>query len=142
MTIATGIICLVLGMIVLIGQIISTVNFRFAQRLGLQEKDDDTDPLFRRLELNTARWDVLVLWTLPAAGLLMLADHIWWPYLALVAGGISIDTAGRETVKVLGLGKHGVKTGSGKETKLYSCFMAGLFLIGMWCIIFGLAKLV
>ena len=31
-----------------------------------------------------------------AAGLLMLWDHPWWPFAALVAGGVYIDAAGRE----------------------------------------------
>ena len=37
------------------GQLLSVVDFRRAQRLGLQERDEDSDALFRYLERNTAR---------------------------------------------------------------------------------------
>ncbi len=138
----SGLICLVFGLIVMIGQLISTLSFEFAQQLGLQEKDDETEPLFRQLELNTARWDLFVLWTTPAAGILILANHPWWPYLALVAGAIYVDTAGREMAKVLGLSKQGVKTGSRNESRLYFFLLALMFLLGVWCITLGFITLV
>ena len=137
----TGFVCVFFGLVCVVGQLVSAVNFRFAQNLGLQEKNETTDPLYRRLELNTARWDLVVLWTLPAAGILMLIDHSWWPYLALVAGGVSVDTAGREAAKVVGLAKHGLKTGSEVEKRLFFAFLGTIFLIGMWCIAFALASL-
>jgi hypothetical protein len=137
----TGIVCVLFGLVCFVGQLISVVNFSLAQKLGLQEKNDSTEPLYRQLELNTARWDLVVLWTLPAAGTLMLVEHSWWPYLALVAGGICVDTAGRETAKVLGLGKHGVKTGSQKETRLFFAFLGAMLLIGIWSIAYGLATM-
>ena len=141
MTAATGFVCVVFGLIVVIGQLISTINFNLAQKLGLQEKNDQTESLFRRLELNTARWDLVVLWTLPATGVLMIVGHPLWPATALVAGGIYVDTAGRELAKVLGLKRHGVKTGSREEASLYYCFLAALLLIGLWCIALGFGTL-
>ncbi len=137
----TGIVCVVFGLVCVVGQLISVVNFELAQKLGLQERNDATEPLYRRLELNTARWDLVVLWTLPATGILMLVDHAWWPYMALVAGGIFVDTAGRETAKVLGLGKHGVKTGSQIETRLFFTFLGAMFLIGVWCVAIAMTSL-
>ena len=137
----TGIVCVVFGLVCVVGQLISVVNFALAQKLGLQEKNDATEPIYRQLELNTAKWDLVVLWTLPAAGALMLVDHAWWPYLALVAGGVYVDTAGRETAKVLGLSEHGVKTGSQKETRLFFAFLGAMLLIGVWCVALGLARL-
>ncbi len=79
-----------------IGQLILTVNFPLAQRLGLQEKPENTDPLSNRLELMTARWDLAVLWIPPLAGLLILLDHAWWPAACLIAGGVHFDAGGRE----------------------------------------------
>ena len=137
----TGIVCVLFGLVCFVGQLISVINFDLAQKLGLQEKNDATEPIYRQLELNTAKWDLVVLWTLPAAGVLMLVDHTWWPYLALVAGGVCVDTGGRETVKVLGLGKHGVKTGSDNETRLFFAFQGALCLIGVWCVAIALATL-
>lgn len=84
MTVALGIVALAVGLVVVTGQLISTLDFARAQRLGLQERDEETDPLHRRLELNTARWDLFVLWTLPLAGVAMLIDASWWSWVALI----------------------------------------------------------
>jgi len=137
----TGFVCVLFGLVCVVGQLISVVNFPFAQKLGLQEKNETTDLIYRRLEHNTARWDLVVLWTLPAAGILMLIDHSWWPYLTLIAGGICVDTSGREIAKVLGLGRQGVKTGSEVEKRLFFAFLGTIFLIGVWCVAFALASL-
>jgi hypothetical protein len=139
---ATGIVWVVLGTIIVIGRLTSTIDFSLAQQLGLQERDDRTDPLFRQLELNTARWGLVVLWTLPAAGILMLVDRAWWPYAALVAGGAHMDTAGRETAKVPGLRTHGVRTGSERDARLFFFFTGLMSLIGVWCIACGLGALI
>jgi hypothetical protein len=141
MLIAMGIVALLFGLLVFVGQFISTVNFPLAQRLGLQEKDDSTEPLHRRLELNTARWDLAVFWILPLAGILMLLDHSWWPYLALIAGGILIDTAGRETAKLLGLREQGVRVGTSQEVRQFQGFFGLMAVIGLWLAIYGLVDL-
>jgi hypothetical protein len=115
---------------------------RFGILLGVELQNRDRFSLMTcRLELNTARWDLVVLWTLPVTGILMLLNHAWWPYLALVNGGVYVDTAGRETAKVLGLSEHGVRTGSGKETRLYFSLIGAMALIGLWCIAFALVTL-
>lgn len=142
MLIVTGVIALVLGLMGWVGQAISVVNFPLAQRLGLQEKSDETDPLFRRLELETARWDLLVLWTLPVAGALMLVDHSLWPYLALIAGGINVDTAGREAAKRHGLRSKGVKVGGEREGWIFLAYMWTVGVLGLWIIIYALLHLV
>ena len=98
--------------ILYVGQIISVANFGLAQRLGLQESSDSADPLSGHLELWAARWDLWWLWTLPAAGILMLLDHPWWPYAAMIGGGAFVDTGGREAAKNLGLRQQSVRIGS------------------------------
>ena len=57
------------------GQLVSIVNFGVAQRLGLQEKPDNVDPVHSRLELWTARWDICWLWTLPVALVAVILSH-------------------------------------------------------------------
>lgn len=137
LTIVLGVTSLVAGLVLWGGQLISVANFPLAQRLGLQERDDATDPLYRRLELQTARWDVAVLWTLVAAGGLLLASHGWWPWVALVAGGVSVDTAGRELVKLGGLRHESVRMGSPRERRTYAATMAILAVIGLGLIVAG-----
>jgi len=130
-----GVVCVLFGAVGWIGQLISSINFPLAQRLGLQEQTEDTDALYRLAELNAARWDTVVLWSLIAAGILMLIDHNWWPYVSLLAGGIYLDTAGREAAKYLSLSLGGVKTGTPKEKCTAVCFYAIMALIALWVIV-------
>jgi len=142
MLVTTGIICVVFGLVGFGGQLLSAVSWPLAQRLGLQERDDVTDALFRRLERNTARWDLLVLWTLPACGALMIVDHPAWPIAALVAGPLHVDTAGRELAKVLGLRAEGVAVGSAKSFAVLCGLFASMAAIGLWISGYGLATLI
>ena len=120
--------------ILYLGQLVSVVDFGLAQRLGLQEKPENVDPLFGRLELQAARWDLLWLWILPAAGVLMLLDHAWWPYVALVGGGATVDTGGREAVKVIGLRAGGVRTGTPGEDRLKGTVFKYFVVVGLLAI--------
>lgn len=138
MRIAVGILCLALWL-GYIGQLISVVNLRLAQRLGLQEKPDGVDPLYVTLELWTARWDLWWVWTLPAAGILMLMDHAWWPYAAMIGGGAYVDTGGREAAKVLGLRQQSVRTGTPAEQRTGMILFGSFLVIGGLAIVTGLA---
>lgn len=141
-TIAIGIIAIAIGGLLFAGQVVSVTNLELAQRLGLQESPERTDPLFGRLEVWTARWDVLTLWVLPLAGLLMILDHSWWPYLAMIGGGIGADTGGREIVKYLGLKEQGVRLGETSEQRLLFGAMAVLAIVGVLIAVYGLVEVV
>lgn len=138
MRIILGIICLLFGGIGWLGQLISGINFPLAQRLGLQEKSEGADSLYLQAELKAARWDSFVLWTLAAAGILMLINHYWWPYLSLIAGGIYLDGGGREAAKYLSLRKSGVKVGTSKDTKLAAAFFTLMIVVALWVIIYAM----
>jgi hypothetical protein len=142
MRIVLGVVCVVFGGIGWVGQIISGINYPLAQRLCLQEKSEGTDPLFRRAEANAARWDSLVLWTLVAAGILMLINNSWWPHLSLIAGGIYLDGAGREAAKCVSLSKYGVRIGTGKDVKVAAMFFVAMAFIALWTIIYSIWSLV
>ncbi|MDY6953063.1 MAG: hypothetical protein SWE60_16260 [Thermodesulfobacteriota bacterium] len=132
-----GIICILFGGIGWMGQVLSGVHYSLAQRLGLQEKSEGTDPLFRRAETYTARWDALVLWTLLLAGVLMLTDNYWWPYLGLIAGGIYLDAAGREGAKYIGLSKSGIRIGTPKDLKIAACCFLAMGVVSLWVIVYA-----
>jgi hypothetical protein len=140
MRIAVGILCSA-AWILYIGQAISVLNFRKAQRLGLQESQDHTDPVHRRLESWAARWDLLWLWTLPVAGILMLIDHAWWPWAAMIGGGAFVDTGGREAAKVIGLRREGVRIGSPGQRRLATATYAYLISTGLMAIVIGLLEI-
>ena len=142
MRIVLGIICVLFGGFGWGGQVLSAINYPLAQRLGLQEKSEGTDPLYRRAETNTARWDSFVLWTLLASGVLMLTNNYWWSYLSLIAGGIYLDGAGREVAKLLSLSKEGIKIGTSKDLKVAAVFFPTMFIIAIWAIAYSLWFLV
>ena len=141
MRIVLGIICVLFGGLGWVGQAISAINFPLAQRLGLQEKSEGIDSVYQQAELNAARWDSLVLWTLIAAGILMLINHYWWPYLSLIAGGIYLDGGGREAAKYLSLRKSGVRVGSSKELKMAATLFILMMVVALWVIIYAMCFL-
>lgn len=141
MRVALAVICILYGAFGWLGQSLSGVNYPMAQRLGLQESDEGTDPLFRRAEVNTARWDSLVLWTLAAAGVLMLINHPWWPILSLVAGGIYLDAAGRESAKYISLRKGGVRIGTSKQVKIAKVSFASMFFVALLVLAYAMWSL-
>lgn len=134
-----GILCL-FAWILYIGQVISVVDFGLAQRLGLQENPGNVDKLHSHLERWTARWDLWWLWTLPVAGVLMLIDHAWWPYAAMIGGGAFVDTGGREAAKLMGLRQHGVRVGSPLEWRLGMGTFTYFMVAGGLAIIAGLLE--
>jgi len=117
MRVLLGIICILFGLLSWGGQTVSAFFFKFAQRVGLQETDEGTDPLYREVERQAARWDALILWPLVIAGVLMVIVHPWWPVAGLLSAGIYLDTAGRELAKGAGLRRQGVRTGSAADTR-------------------------
>lgn len=129
-----GTLCVIAGLLYL-GQLISVANFSLAQRLGLQESSDQTEPVHSCLELWTARWDLWVLWTLPAAGILMLIGHWLWPYAAMIGGGAFVDAGGREAAKIFGLKGQRVQVGSRREFLV--AMAAYIYLIATGCLSIG-----
>ena len=119
MQVAIGWILLILGGALYLAQIISSVNFKLAQNLGIQENPDNADPLLQRSERYTAYWDLIVLGWLPLAGILMITDYKFWPIASLVGGAIYLDTSGREAVKIISFRHEGIKIGTEKQQKIF-----------------------
>ena len=141
MRIAVGVVALIPGLLYL-GQGVSVANLELAQRLGLQENPGRVDPLFTRLEVWTARWDLIAMWPLPVAGVLILVDHSWWPYVAMIGGGAAFDTGGREIVKGIGLRDHGVTIGGPGEQRTFFGTLALISLAGLLAAVAGLVEVV
>jgi hypothetical protein len=129
------------GTLLYAGQFISVVDFPLAQRLGLQENPEAADPLASWLELMTARWDIVLLWIPPVAGLLLLLDHAWWPPAYLIAGGVYMDTGGREWAKIQGLATQGVPIGSAKETLVMKVTYGFFIVTGIAGVVLAFADL-
>ena len=95
MQLALGWAFLILGGLLYVAQVISSVDFRLAQQLGIQESPEETDSILQTAERYTALWDLVTLGWLPLAGLLMILDSSYWPLVGLVGGAIYLDTSGR-----------------------------------------------
>ena len=102
-----------------LAQIISSLDFGLAQRLGIQEKPGATAPLLQRSERYTAYWDLVALVWLPLSGVLMIIDHEWWPAVGLIGGAIYFDASGREAAKYISFHHEGVEMGTEKQQKIF-----------------------
>ena len=60
-------------------------------------------------------------------------------YLDLMpAGGIYLDTAGRETAKYISLHKSGVRIGAAQDLKVAAFFFVLMSVIALWVLIYAL----
>ena len=141
MQIALGWVMIVFGGTLYLAQLISSVNFSFAQRLGIQEKAEASDPLLQRSEQYTAYWDLISLVWLPAAGVLMVMNHHLWPIISLVGGVIYLDTAGREAVKNLSFRHEGLKMGSVSQQRVFLASYIVMAVIAVVVIVYSISGL-
>ena len=141
MQIALGWVMIVFGGTLYLAQLISSVNFSFAQRLGIQEKAEASDPLLQRSEQYTAYWDLISLVWLPAAGVLMVMNHHLWPIISLVGGVIYLDTAGREAVKNLSFRHEGLKMGSVSQQRVFLASYIVMAVIAVVVIVYSIPGL-
>jgi hypothetical protein len=136
-----GWIVIVFPGILYVGQLISSVNFELAQKLGLQENPNEADQLLQRAERYTAYWDLVTLVWLPIAGVLMLTDHSAWPLFALFGSAIYLDTAGREAAKILSFKHENIRIGSPKQRKLFFSTYIMMALLAMFVLIYSVGKI-
>ncbi len=141
MQITIGWVLLLLGGFMFVAQLISSTNFALAQRLGIQESPEDTDPLVITAERYVAYWDLLTLVWLPLSGCLMIVDHRWWPIVALVGGAIYLDTSGREAAKNLSFRKEGLRLGGESQQKLFFASYILMGLIGLVVVLYAANEL-
>jgi len=141
MQIAMGWFLLVSGGVLYLAQIISSVNFQLAQKLGIQENPEDTDELVQTSERYTAYWDLLTLVWLPLSGALMITNHAWWPVMSLFGSAIYLDTAGREAAKNLSFRHEGLKAGTIKQQKVFFASYIVMALIALLVIAYSIASL-
>ncbi|GAA0681509.1 hypothetical protein GCM10009104_02710 [Marinobacterium maritimum] len=122
-------------------QLISSINFKLAQSLGIQEDPDYTDSLIQRSELYVAYWDLLTLIWMPVSGALMILGSESWPYFSLVAGAIYFDVAGREAVKNLSFRHEGLRVGARAQQKVYFASYIAMGCLGVLVAFYALSYL-
>ena len=141
MQVIWGWMLLILGGALYLGQIISSINFKLAQRIGIQEKANVTDSLIQRNERYTAYWDIVTLGWLPLAGILMIVDHEWWPIISLVGGAIYFDTSGREAVKNISFRHEGMNLGTDSQQKIFFASYIVMAVMAIVTIVYSISNL-
>ena len=142
MQVAIGWALLLLGGFMYLAQLISSINFELAQRLGIQEAPEETDALVRTSERLVAYWDLLTLVWLPLAGWLMIIDHEWWPVIALLGGAIYLDTSGREAAKNISFRKEGLRIGTEKQQRVFFASYIAMAIIGLFVVVYSVVTLI
>lgn len=142
MQVAIGWTLLLTGGFLYVAQLVSSVNFGLAQRLGIQESPDETDSVLQTAERLAAYWDLVTLGWVPIAGLLMILDHGWWPVVALLAGAIYLDASGREAAKIISLRKEGFRLGTVNQQRIFFGSYIVMAVIGLTLIVYSLGNLV
>ena len=137
MQLTLGWLLIIFPGILYVGQLISSVNFSLAQKLGLQETPDETDRLLQRAEKYTAYWDLVTLIWMPLSGVLMVVNSPAWPLFALFAGAIFIDSAGREAVKILSFKHEGVRIGAPKQQRLFFATYYIMLALGIVVVVYS-----
>ncbi len=136
-----GWLLLIFPGVLFVGQLISSVNFGLAQKLGLQEKPETADAILQRAERYAAYWDLVTLAWLPISGLLMIVNYPIWPYVALIGGAIYLDASGREAAKNMSFRHEGINTGTRLEQKLFFSTYIIMAIIAVVAIAYSLNKL-
>ncbi len=95
MGMAWGFVVVALSVVCWGGQAVSWLAPATAVRFSLAEGEDTVDPTFFADVRGEALWDTLTLWTMPVAGVLLIADNAAWTYFGLVGGAMYLYFAGR-----------------------------------------------
>lgn len=141
MQIFIGWLLIIFPGILFVGQIISSINFSLAQKLGLQEDPNEADPLLQRAEKYTAYWDLVTLGWLPLSGILMVMNNPAWPLFAFFSGAIYLDTAGREAAKILSLKHEGIRIGANRQQRIFFSTYIVMAILAIIVLAYSLTKI-
>lgn len=131
MGIAWGIVVVVLSLLGWGGQVVSWLAPAIAARLGLTESEEAVEAVYHADIRGEALWDALVLWTMPVAGILLIADHEAWPYFGLFGAGAYLYFAGRGIVTRLVMQRRGFRIGTAQNVS------AGYLFLAVWGVMGG-----
>ena len=139
MNLIWGIIIVSVTLKVWIGQIIIAFFPKIANKINIIEHESDVDKTFFLDLRGSAIWDVLSLWTLPLAGVLLILNNNLWTYFGLVGGGMYLYFVGRGIASRLTMQRHGIRIGKSKNLKLNYLLLTLWGLIAIVTIIMALA---
>jgi hypothetical protein len=141
MTIAWGIVVLLLALLAWGGQVISWLAPDTAVRLSVMESEDSVEPAFHADVKGEAMWDTLTLWTMVVAGVLLLAGNSWWTYFGMVGGGMFVYFAGRGISSRRSIQQAGFSVGQPRTVAQAYVFLALWGSVGLITVIAAITSL-
>ena len=142
MTTIIGIIVIVLGLLVWIGQSLSFLAPDIATKIGLNSPEEEMDQSLYIIETKAnGLSDMLLTWTFPLSGLLMILDHKAWPFFALIGSGIYIYFALLTIFSRVYLKKRGKDVGNPSSERTAYVFSAIWILSAVTMIVLAIQKL-
>ena len=135
MNIVYGAVVTLVSLIAWGGQCVACLAPRLAVRLQLTEDEKDVDPAYYADARGEAVWDVLTLWILPVAGVLLMMKSVWWPYFGLAGGAMYVYFAGRGIAARVSMQRRGIHIG---KPGLSYLFLSIWGLLGAATMIVGL----
>ena len=107
-----------------LGQTITVLSPKLAAKLELTEQESDVDSTFYADVRGEALWDMLILWILPVAGILLLLNNSLWAYFGLVGGGMYLYFAGRGIIVRQTIRRRGIRIGNQKSVSVIYMFLS------------------
>ena len=142
MNLVWGVVLIIFTLLVCwVGQTITVFSPQLAAKLQLTELESDVDPALYADGRGEAIWDMLILWTLPVAGILLIINNTLWAYFGLVGGGSYLYFAGRGIATRLVMQRRGIQIGSTRTLNLFYTFLALWALIAIVTIIMAISVL-
>ncbi len=128
MNVVWGVVVVALSMLAWGGQALSWLAPTIAVRWKLMEAEDDVEPTFWADARAEALWDTLTLWTMAAAGALLIADVDAWAYFGLVGGGMYLYFGGRGILARAAMARRGLRIGLPQSVRV------GVFFLAVWAV--------
>ncbi|MDH3225534.1 MAG: hypothetical protein OEM67_00370 [Thermoleophilia bacterium] len=141
MEIFWGVLIIALSLLCWGGQTLAWLAPATAVKLTLMEAEDDVEPTYWADIRGEAPWDFLTLWTMVAAGVLLVVDEPVWAYFGLVGGGMYVYFAGRGISTRVAMRRRGFRVGSPQNLSVGYTFLGVWGLMGMITIVAAIAAL-
>ena len=137
-----GVIVIIVGLLVYIGQALSFFAPDLATKTGLNSPEEDMDQTLYIIETKAnGLSDLLLTWMFPLSGLLMILEHPYWPFFALVGSGVFLYFACLTIFCRYFLQRQGKKAGSPKDVKVAYVFSVIWILSSICMITLGIQEL-
>ena len=136
-----GLVVVALSLLAWGGQAVSWLAPDSAVKLTLMEAEENVEPTYWADIRGEVLWDSLSLWTMLAAGILLMLDQPAWAYFGLVGGGMYVYFAGRGIVTRRSLTLRGFRIGAPANVRIGYTFLAIWGVMGLITIVAAIVAL-